>query len=69
MATELGMHVNSVHNYIAGRRTPKRPALIVWSMRCGVPFEWLASGAIDPEVTHGQRRPWDVELPFLVDAA
>lgn len=41
MAAELGCHVNSVHNYVAGRREPKRSVRVVWAMRCGVPVEWF----------------------------
>ena len=46
MADILGMHVNSVHNYLAGRRTPKDAVLRVWAMRVGAPFtfEWLKTG-------------------------
>ena len=44
MAEELGMHVNSVHNYAAGRRAPKLSTLKVWADACGVPREWLIGG-------------------------
>lgn len=48
MADELGMSRKSVGDYINGRGTPKRPVLIAWSLKCGVPFEWLAFG-IEPD--------------------
>ncbi len=50
LANELGISRNSVGNYESGRTRPPRPTLIVWSMRCGVPIEWLQTGiAAGPE--------------------
>jgi transcriptional regulator with XRE-family HTH domain len=51
MAAELGVHRNSVFNYTSGRRTPKRSVVRVWSLRCGVSFEWLLSGEVPTD--HG----------------
>lgn len=44
MADELGVHRNTVSNYLAGRTMPPRSAVKVWALRCGVPYGWLADG-------------------------
>lgn len=44
MAAELGVHVNTVHNYASGRRTPKLGLVKQWADACQVNREWLWSG-------------------------
>lgn len=44
MAEHLGVHINTVRNYVGGRRSPNRSVLRVWALRTGVPFEWLNEG-------------------------
>jgi transcriptional regulator with XRE-family HTH domain len=44
MAEYLGVSRNSVGNWINGRTAPTKPALMLWAMRTGVPFEWLQTG-------------------------
>lgn len=41
MADYLGVGRNTVSTWINGRITPGRPVLRLWSMRCGVSYEWL----------------------------
>lgn len=41
MAAELGASRTTVSNYLHGRTKPRRADLITWSMRCGVPLDWL----------------------------
>jgi transcriptional regulator with XRE-family HTH domain len=42
MAEYLGMDHTTVSRWLAGSRNPKRPAVIAWALRCGVPYAWLA---------------------------
>jgi transcriptional regulator with XRE-family HTH domain len=51
MAETLGMHVNSVYNYMHGDRQPKLAAIKVWAMRTGVPWRWIVDGT---EVTESE---------------
>lgn len=44
LARELGVSRNTVNNYERARVTPRRPVLIVWALRCGVPLSWLELG-------------------------
>ena len=44
MAETLGVHRNTVSNYLNGRATPKRAVLVTWAVRCGVPLVWLLTG-------------------------
>lgn len=44
MAEILGVHRNTVSNYLNGRATPKRAVLVAWAVRCGVPLVWLITG-------------------------
>lgn len=48
IATDLGLSATTIRNYLAGRRVPKRGTLMAWSIRCGVPFDWLAYGDDGP---------------------
>lgn len=48
MAAELGVHVNTVHNYAAGRRTPKLGLVKQWADVCRIDRDWLWSGASVP---------------------
>lgn len=55
MAEELDCTRQTVGAYMSGRVTPKVPVLRVWAMRCGVPYEWLATGKIAD--SDGPERP------------
>lgn len=44
IADELGVHPNTVHNYLAGRTRPRRPTLRVISEVTGVSLRWLETG-------------------------
>lgn len=46
LADRMGVHRNSVRNYLTGRRHPSRPALIAWAFATGVPLTWLETGHI-----------------------
>lgn len=41
MAEHAGVHINTVHAWLRGYRTPKVPALRVWAERTGVDPEYL----------------------------
>lgn len=45
MAAELGVHRNTVGNYLRGTSEPDRRTLVTWALACGVPFAWLDEGA------------------------
>src|SRR5699024_9197164 len=49
LADELGLHRNTVNNYLSGRTAIDRRTLIAWSLRTGVPFKWLETGVIPEE--------------------
>jgi transcriptional regulator with XRE-family HTH domain len=44
MAEELGMSRNSPGNYLNGRGVPDKRTLMVWALKTGVSYEWLATG-------------------------
>ena len=44
MADYLGVARTSVSNWINGRIVPSTQTLMLWAMRCGVSYEWLAGG-------------------------
>ena len=55
-AAEIGVSRNSVSNAETGATRPIRVTLRAWSMRTGVPIEWLLTGqAPDP---HGGGHGW-----------
>jgi DNA-binding XRE family transcriptional regulator len=47
LAKEIGIGRTSVVSYESGRKTPSRPVLLSWAMRCGVDHGWL-TGSPDP---------------------
>ena len=64
MAAEIGMHRNSVLNYVSGRTRPNGAALRLWAMRTGVALEWLQMRDAQPDdgttggVTHREDLAW-----------
>ena len=47
MATALGVSRNTVSNWVNGRTEPQRRTdLITWSLRTGVPIEWIETGEL-----------------------
>lgn len=72
----LGIHRNTVSNYLAGRSPIDRRTIVAWALACGVPVAWLESGSSpndgprdDPkgDPTSGHART-DVSLLRLVAA-
>ena len=48
LAADLGVSRNTVGNYEGGKVTPRRPVLVSWALRTGVPLSWLETGAESP---------------------
>jgi transcriptional regulator with XRE-family HTH domain len=46
MADYLGVARNTVSTWINGKITPSTQTMRLWSLRCGVPYEWLSSGLV-----------------------
>jgi transcriptional regulator with XRE-family HTH domain len=67
-AEQLGIHRDSVANYEAGRRHPRRPVLIAWALTCDVDLDWLTDGVVHPlglePRTHWLRADEDVVIPI-----
>lgn len=74
MAAELGVHKNTITNYMRGHTVPSRGVLIAWALRTGVPFEWLLTGHL-AEGGPGQgtsmarciRGPWSSQATGVLD--
>lgn len=62
MAEYLGMSPSAVAHWLNGTRNPKRPAVIAWALRCGVPYAWLAgtepTDGVTGGVTHREALGW-----------
>ena len=56
IAAELGVSRTTISNYLWGRTIPRRADLVTWALRCGVPFDWLETGA-EPEVVAPSKPP------------
>ncbi len=52
MAQELGVHINTIRNYRAGRRAPKRGDVKNWADKCNVDFNWLWGGMPYTDTVH-----------------
>lgn len=47
IADYLGVSRTSVSAWINGRIRPSKRTLMLWAIRCGVPFSWLTEGTPD----------------------
>ena len=50
LAAVLGVHRNTVSNYLSGKIAPDRRTLIAWASECGVPMRWLETGIADTQM-------------------
>jgi transcriptional regulator with XRE-family HTH domain len=55
MADYLEVSRNTVSSWINGRITPSGQTLRLWSLRCGVPLEWLRTGQVPSPEPSAQR--------------
>ncbi|HKP44088.1 helix-turn-helix transcriptional regulator [Mycobacterium sp.] len=66
MADYLDVHRNTVSAWINGRTPPSTQTIRLWSLRTGVPYEWLRDG-VEPDRPDGPddgvARPERLELP------
>lgn len=72
LAAVLGVHRNTINNYLNGHTPPDRRTLIAWSLACHVPLEWLekGEGAMPTPPTggeHGDTEATRTELTALVE--
>lgn len=44
LAADLGVHRNTIGNYLNGRTPVDRRTLVAWAVTTGVPLEWLEHG-------------------------
>lgn len=51
MGAAIGVHRNTVNNYLSGRSPIERRTLIAWAFATGVPVGWLETGeySTDPK--------------------
>lgn len=65
----LGVHRNTISNYLTGRTQVDRRTLIAWAFATGVPLEWLEHGTqpvVDPdgpETSEGATHRYLTHLP------
>jgi len=45
LAADLGVHRNTIGNYLNGRTAVDRRTMLAWAFATGVPLEWLESGS------------------------
>lgn len=46
LAEALGVHRNTIGNYLSGRTPIDKRTLMAWAMACGVPIAWLETGTV-----------------------
>lgn len=49
LAADLGVHRNTVNNYLSAKTPIDRRTLIAWALITGVPLAWLEHGADEPD--------------------
>lgn len=47
LASELGVHRNTINNYLSGKPIDRR-TIMAWAMACGVSVSWLEHGTVTP---------------------
>lgn len=53
LGAALGVHRNTISNYLTGRSPMDRRTLIAWSFATGVPLTWLEHGLVQGEGPDG----------------
>ncbi len=56
LAEDLGVHRNTINNYLSGKSRLDRRTILAWAMACGVSPVWLEHGTINPPPTSGHAR-------------
>lgn len=49
----LGVHRNTISNYLTGRTSMDRRTMIAWAFATGVPLGWLENGVEPSDGPHG----------------
>lgn len=65
MAEDLGVHVNSIHNWMGGRTNPKLGMIKLWALRTGVPYTWILDGVEPGDSPEQVKRPDRWTVPSL----
>ena len=63
MGAALGVHRNTVNNYLNEKSPIDRRTLVAWAFATGVPFEWLETGVgtpTGPTSPEGERKGADL---------
>lgn len=47
LAHDIGVSRNTVANYEHDKTKARRPVVLAWAVRCGVPMEWLWTGSTE----------------------
>lgn len=53
LGDRIGVHRNTISNYLAGRTAVDRRTLIAWAFATGVPVEWLEHGTVPDPAPQG----------------
>jgi transcriptional regulator with XRE-family HTH domain len=61
MADYLGVRRETVSTWLTGRHQPDKRTLMLWAMRCGVPFEWLTGLGWAPRGSNPQPTDYEYE--------
>jgi len=72
LAEILGVARMSMYRWERGVSVPRRPVLISWALRTGVPYEWLLTGELranDPEPGQTSWMSWYLHRPSVEGAA
>lgn len=61
LAADLGVHRNTINNYLSGKTAIDRRTLIAWALVTNVPLQWLEHGIVvsDPDPGDGEEVPDD----------
>lgn len=59
LADELGVHRNTINNYLSAKTAIDRRTLMAWALVTGVPLAWLEHGVVveDPDPGEPVDRP------------
>jgi len=72
MADYLGVARETISTWINGRHEPSKAHVMLWALRTGVPYEWIATGCtprdLNPEPTDLGTRSAAI-IPIRLDVA
>ena len=69
LAADLGVHRNTVNNYLSGKTPVDRRTLIAWALLTEVPLKWLEHGVVVEDPDPGEKLDTTAQVDAVAQLA